>query len=75
MSTTKDLQNIHQEEKLELAIKALKIKQSPTIQAAAQSYNVPQSTLSHHLCDSIIQHESQITNHKHTLIKETTLIQ
>ena len=75
MSTIKDLQNIHQERRLELAIKALKIKQRSTIWAEAQLYNISQLTLSCHLCGSIIQCESQITNHKFTSMEETTLIQ
>ena len=75
MSTTKDLQNIHQEGRLKLAIKALKIKQSSIIQAAAWLYNIPWLTLSCYLCDSIIQCESQIMNCKLTSTEETTLIQ
>lgn len=74
MATTPDLQNVQQEGRL-LAIRAIKTKQSRSVRAAADSYDVPRTTLSRRPRGSTTQRESQRTNRKLTPTEESTLVQ
>lgn len=66
---------MNQEDRLLLALEAVKNGQITSIRAAARSYDVPSSTLVHRINDRPTQRDSQVTNHKLTPTEETTLVE
>ena len=75
MSTTIAFPAINQEDRLLLAIEALKTGQSTGIRATARSYDVPQSTLTHRINGRTPRRDSQLTNHKLIPTEEATLVE
>ena len=64
-----------QEGRVLLALEAIQNKQIPSVTAIATKFNIPRSTLYHHLTGTTNQSKTRANNHKLSEIEEQSLVQ